>query len=407
MRPRRRHRATTPPSRADASGLVALYVRGGDNVPLPPALRRRVGHGWQNLGGGLLSAPAVVGIGPAIDVFVRGLSTIAPTSHQVTGAGPGAWSSLGGSRVRAPWPRSTCLGSRCSGAVIDAELLRQYVHVVVGRVGTRSRACPWRHHPSWCFVPTRSPRSPLAPGAGLGLRRVRGTVHLRECRHGARSRCSRASASTSAESTPSVPRNRALDSPGWVQTVVAQSWRLTPSTSASRHPASASVPRETAPRPLHRDRARASTPPNDAADRAAGAGLAPGVPIYFDMEGYNGSASSGCVGAVRGFLAGCGSSSSTTAAPGPRCTAACVPAFGEQGPRSTDRPRLPLSDAIWIAAWERRAEPLRLPAAVPALRRGSWPFHQRIHQYQGGHDESYGGVTINIDRNVVDGPLAP
>ena len=42
---------------------------------------------------------------------------------------------------------------------------------------------------------------------------------------------------------------------------------------------------------------------NDAANRAGAAGLAPGAPIYFDMEGYNG-ADPGCTGAVRGFLAG-------------------------------------------------------------------------------------------------------
>ena len=33
----------------------------------------------------------------------------------------------------------------------------------------------------------------------------------------------------------------------------------------------------------------------------------------------------------------------------------------------------------------------------------AWTQHQRIHQYRGGHDETYGGVTINIDNNYVDG----
>ena len=33
----------------------------------------------------------------------------------------------------------------------------------------------------------------------------------------------------------------------------------------------------------------------------------------------------------------------------------------------------------------------------------SWSNHQRIHQFRGGHDETYGGVTINIDSNYVDG----
>ena len=33
----------------------------------------------------------------------------------------------------------------------------------------------------------------------------------------------------------------------------------------------------------------------------------------------------------------------------------------------------------------------------------AWANHQRIHQYRGGHDDTYGGVTINIDSDYVDG----
>ena len=30
----------------------------------------------------------------------------------------------------------------------------------------------------------------------------------------------------------------------------------------------------------------------------------------------------------------------------------------------------------------------------------------RIHQYQGGHNETWNGVTFNIDSNFEDGPVA-
>lgn len=36
---------------------------------------------------------------------------------------------------------------------------------------------------------------------------------------------------------------------------------------------------------------------------------------------------------------------------------------------------------------------------IPA---GDWDQHQRIHQYHGGADETYGGVTINVDGNYLD-----
>ena len=69
-------------------------------------------------------------------------------------------------------------------------------------------------------------------------------------------------------------------------------------------------------------------------------------------------------------------------------------------------PNYPRLDAIWIAAWN--GQPNLFGFGPPcAVSDTVWPFHQRIHQYQGGHNESYGGVTINVDRNAVDGPLPP
>ena len=42
--------------------------------------------------------------------------------------------------------------------------------------------------------------------------------------------------------------------------------------------------------------------------------------------------------------------------------------------------------------------------AAPSSRAMSaWASHQRIHQYRGGHNESYGLTTINIDNNYIDG----
>jgi len=32
-----------------------------------------------------------------------------------------------------------------------------------------------------------------------------------------------------------------------------------------------------------------------------------------------------------------------------------------------------------------------------------WASHQRIRQYRGGHDETWGGVKLNVDSNGDDG----
>ena len=58
----------------------------------------------------------------------------------------------------------------------------------------------------------------------------------------------------------------------------------------------------------------------------------------------------------------------------------------------------PLPDDLWIANWNN--EENTLDPVVPAT---AWANHQRIHQFRGGHDDTYGGVTINIDSDYVDG----
>jgi hypothetical protein len=83
-------------------------------------------------------------------------------------------------------------------------------------------------------------------------------------------------------------------------------------------------------------------------------------------------------------------------------------------------------DAVWIAAWSGTPNLFGFPAvpttppspSCPALPDTVWWNHDRIHQYQGGHNETWPrplsstvassqGVTINVDSSIVDGPLAP
>ena len=55
-------------------------------------------------------------------------------------------------------------------------------------------------------------------------------------------------------------------------------------------------------------------------------------------------------------------------------------------------------DDLWIANWNGV-----MSTVDPYVPDSAWNPHRRIHQYRGGHDETYGGVTINIDNNYVDG----
>lgn len=57
---------------------------------------------------------------------------------------------------------------------------------------------------------------------------------------------------------------------------------------------------------------------------------------------------------------------------------------------------IPMPDYIWVAEWNNERT-----VASDYVRDDGWRG-RRIHQYRGGHEETYGGVTINIDSNILD-----
>ena len=140
----------------------------------------------------------------------------------------------------------------------------------------------------------------------------------------------------------------------------------------------------------------------DAADavlQARALGMLPGSAIYGDMEHYAAS-DLACRTAVLtyisawtkelhrlGYLAGMYANLSSGAK---HLSEAYVsPAYA--------RP-----DALWIARWDGIAT-LTGWAGIPSAH---WSNHQRGKQYRGDHDETYGGVKINIDSNRFDAPVA-
>jgi hypothetical protein len=134
----------------------------------------------------------------------------------------------------------------------------------------------------------------------------------------------------------------------------------------------------------------------DAVNQARIAGIGEGSPIYFDMESYSRTASA--TNATLSFLAawtarlhalGYVSGVYSSGASGIADLAA------EYGGSYLE------PDELWFANWNGRAS----AASDPYVPAGAWAGH-RIHQYNGGHDETYGGVTINIDNNYVEGATA-
>jgi hypothetical protein len=63
-----------------------------------------------------------------------------------------------------------------------------------------------------------------------------------------------------------------------------------------------------------------------------------------------------------------------------------------------ERPGLyTMPDMVWIARWDGVAN-----TSTSYVRDDGWRPGGRVKQYLGGHDETWGGVTINIDRNFLD-----
>lgn len=137
----------------------------------------------------------------------------------------------------------------------------------------------------------------------------------------------------------------------------------------------------------------------DAVAQAQALGMAQRSPVYLDMEAYDiGNAScarttldfiKGWNREVRrlGYLPGFYSSSTSGVTHLERARAA-----GEKD----------LPDVLWFARWQTSPD----LAGEPALSRDAWQPHRRIHQYRGNVKETYGGQTVQIDRNQVDAPVA-
>lgn len=141
---------------------------------------------------------------------------------------------------------------------------------------------------------------------------------------------------------------------------------------------------------------QASSAAADAVDDAQSIGLPAGSPIYYDMEAYNGGSS--CTNAVLTFL---GAWDREVQAAG-----YVTGVYSSQDSGIVDMqaaavkktPGFTPPEAIWIALWDN----------VASLNDGTltWPMAARSKQYSGNVNATVGGITLNIDKDFVGGPLA-
>jgi hypothetical protein len=182
----------------------------------------------------------------------------------------------------------------------------------------------------------------------------------------------------------------------WVTEVAAEGWRFIPIWVGPQAPCSG-IPGVTTIDP-GQAAAEGQAEAASAVATAQAFGYGRGTPVYFDMEGYNSSDTS-CAQAVLTFLgawtqglhaAGYLSGVYSSAGSGIKDLAA-----------QYANPGYPSPDDIWIADWT--GDPV---LTDPYLPDADWPHGQRLHQYYGSHDETWGGATVNVDNDVIGGAVA-
>ncbi|HET6317769.1 MAG TPA: glycoside hydrolase domain-containing protein, partial [Chloroflexota bacterium] len=134
---------------------------------------------------------------------------------------------------------------------------------------------------------------------------------------------------------------------------------------------------------------------NAALDAAANLGLTTadksGVIIYFDMEAFS-SSNSNCRSVAASFISGW---SGQLRARGNKAGVYGLYTEMTDYVNVTNPP-----DDIWIAYWNNVPNLFGIPYIDDSL----WANNQRLHQYGGGN-ETWGGVTLNIDSDVIGGDV--
>lgn len=187
----------------------------------------------------------------------------------------------------------------------------------------------------------------------------------------------------------------------WVRQVSAEGWRFIPIWVGEQAPCSGiSGAADIDP---SQAAAEGTAEAASAVSTAQGFGYGTGTTIYFDMEGFSTSDPS-CGQAVLTFLSAwtqglhtAGYESGVYSSAGSGITDLA----SEYGAASYNGAPYTSPDDIWIADWD--GNPV---LTDPYLPDSDWANGQRLRQYAGGHDETWGGDTVDIDSDIIGGPVA-
>ena len=199
-------------------------------------------------------------------------------------------------------------------------------------------------------------------------------------------------------------RNQPNQTPAWVRTQLANGWRLLPITLGPQASCNPRFPRynddvrinPSSTRSYRAARLQGRAEATSTVARAQDLGIGEGSTLWYDMEAYD-SGNTACRESALSFLSG------WTRRLHKLDYVSGVYSSAGSGIADLDNARVnrpgvyAMPDRIWIARWDGVAN-----TSTSYIRSDGWLPGGRMKQYAGGHNETWGGVTINIDSNWLD-----
>lgn len=200
-------------------------------------------------------------------------------------------------------------------------------------------------------------------------------------------------------------RNQPNLTPTWVSTQLRKGWQLLAITLGPQASCQPRFPRYSddfriSPKPGGGNYSAARTMGQNSAKSsiadAAALGIVPGSTLWYDLEGFD-NTNTDCRESALAFLSAWVKKVKAAG------YVTGVYSSASSGIKMLDDARVNrpdafvLPDRIWLARWDGAAN-----TSTSYLRDEGWRPRGRVKQYRGGHDETWGGVRINVDNNYLD-----
>jgi peptidoglycan hydrolase-like protein with peptidoglycan-binding domain len=193
--------------------------------------------------------------------------------------------------------------------------------------------------------------------------------------------------------------------PSWVATQLGNGWRLLPITLGPQASCNPRFPRyghdrtiDPHPGATHRygkARKQGVAEAQKTVTAAQALGIAAGSTLWYDLEGFDATRTH-CRNSAMAFLSAWTRELHLLHYVSGVYSSAGSGIWMLDEARIDDPTAYHLPDQIWIARWDGAAN-----TSTTYIRNDGWRPGRRMKQYVGGHNETWGGVTINIDKDYL------